>query len=159
MGVPWIETVHRPERELKMKLVPPSELDSLWEEAVMLLSRDENTMSYYDFTDMYVGVSKGYMQLWLFGDENAYIAAMVTELRQFPQDTIFHILHAGAVPATNALELLTFNELIEKWALAQGATISRIPCAREGWERKLSGLGYRKSGIVLDKKLEPLKEH
>jgi len=147
------------QRELKLLLVPLQELSSIWPTAVELLKQDAAGWEYMSFADIYVEICNERFQLWLFSDQNGAFACMVTELRHYPRALVMNIIHASALPSKDALELLTFHEMIEQWALKQGATGAQIPCGRRGWEKVLDEFGYEFAGIVLKKKLEPVKEH
>ena len=148
------------ERELGMHLVGTKQLNDYWSLAAGLLHRDASLFEYMTLADIYVEVCQGRYQLWLFSDEFETFACAVTELRIYPQTKVMNIIHASALPSKDAFDLIgTFYEMLEQWAMQQGATISQIPCGRKGWERVLKDFGYKFKGIVLQKQLVSVKEH
>ena len=147
-------------RELGMHLVGTKQLGDYWSLAAGLLHRDASLFEYMTLADIYVEVCQGRYQLWLFSDEFETFACAVTELRIYPQTKVMNIIHASAIPCKDAFDLIgTFYEMLEQWAMQQGAQISQIPCGRKGWERVLKDFGYKFKGIVLQKQLKPVKEH
>jgi len=147
------------EHELRMLLVEPQNLDAHWPLAVELLKRDPSDWAAMTMADIYIEIMRLRFQLWLFGDEFETYACMVTELRQYPRELIMNVIHASSLPSRDALDLLTFHELVEQWGWNQGATVIQIPCGRPGWKKVLREFDYEFAVIVLRKQLKPVKEH
>lgn len=87
------------------------------------------------------------MQLWVSYPEGMAVdACLVTRLENYPgQRVCILLLMAGKYE----WEMAQFLALVEEWAREAGASCVRL-LGRTGWERLLS---YRKTGIILEKKL------
>lgn len=158
MGTPGVENTPTFVQEYSMKLVGSADLDKFWPSITNILKREPQVLEYYDIPDIYILAKRGAIQLFVFSDQFELCACIVTEIRSYPRISVMNIITGAALPGHNALELTTFYELLENWGYNTGARLGQVPCARKGWVRILEPLGYEFAGVVLKKKLEPIKE-
>jgi hypothetical protein len=90
------------------------------------------------------------MALWLALSETEAIEALaITEIAAYPRITVCKLLACTGDDAALWVHLL---ESIEAWAKSRGCAAME-PVCRPGWERRLKPMGYRKTHVVLEKRL------
>ncbi len=76
-------------------------------------------------------------------------ALAVTEIAAYPRITVCRLLACTGDDAALWVDLLA---PIEDWAKSRGCAAME-PICRPGWERRLKPMGYRKTHVVLEKRL------
>jgi len=76
-------------------------------------------------------------------------ALLITEIAAYPRITVCRLLACTGDDAALWVDLLA---PIEGWAKSQGCAAME-PICRPGWERRLKPMGYRKTHVVLEKRL------
>jgi|TARA_Y100000289_G_C3929553_1_gene155552 hypothetical protein len=94
------------------------------------LERGQNTHLFSDIVD---SVKRGHMQFWPAED-----ACAVTEIIEYPRKKALHIFLAGG----NMETIVDMNESAEHFARLNGCTIMSV-AGRKGWQKILSGKGYK----------------
>ena len=134
-----------------LALVAPGDVNLAWAETRHLaewgLRRGDGS---HDLASLAAGVRAGTYQLWVVIDENGPKAVLFTEIVQWPRKKVCIIQYAAGAGALD--DLLLHVGKIEHWAVAQGCDGMMVP-GRDGWEPKLAGQGYRKTSIILEKRL------
>lgn len=103
----------------------------------------------YEPIDVLQNALCGRMQLWLVQDDDATYALAITEIVSYPRITVCKLLACTGEDAPRWVDLL---DEIEAWAKGQGCSVME-PICRPGWERQLKPMGYRKTHVVLEKRL------
>lgn len=103
----------------------------------------------YAIGDVALRLVQGRMQLWLGLDDNGPRVVVITEVTPYPLGTTCGIF---VCTGEGRADWLKYLGVIEEWARQLGC-VSMAHIAREGWARVLEPLGYRKTHVVLEKKL------
>ena len=120
----------------------PNEIDSVWSIAKPMLQRALDRGSNYSIDDLYAGLLKGEMQLFMWMDR----AALVTAIQTKEGQKFCLLLALGGDSMSIWFEQLPF---LEDWAKGQGAKEMRV-YGRPGWSRLT---GYDIEYVKLVKKL------
>lgn len=112
-----------------------TDLDSIWETVKPFIEQAlEESPNDYTSQDIYEAVLLRDMQLWVWKENEKIIAALVTELRDFPRKKICTlVLGAGA-----GLDIWKDDDAIFRWAKERGCHSVEI-FGRRGWGKALTG--------------------
>lgn len=136
-----------------MRLVAPApdELADLWP-----IIRDriasccKRSGGKYEPVDVLQNLINRRMDLWLAVDDaNAVQALAITEIVDYPRVKVCKLLAGTGDDAERWYRLI---DGIENWARSQGCGVFE-PICRPGWEKRFAALGYRKTHVVLEKRL------
>lgn len=85
------------------------------------------------------------MQLWGIEVEDCYVAAGLTQVIQYPVNTILEIVGWGGKDSENWLLLI---ERLALWGEMQGCTVVRA-IGRKGWTRLLKDYNFNGEKVVI----------
>lgn len=106
----------------------------------------------FDVIDICRALARGQWQLWIArAADGALRAVLLTRVVDYPRLRACEML--AAVGSEREETMLPFLADIEAWARAQGCVLMQ-PIARAGWEKALSPHGYRKTHVMLEKRLD-----
>ena len=92
---------------LQYMLVAPENLDHAWAHAVPLLEKGQGYLAeHLSLHDIYTAIGAGRMQLWLVNDTQEIFYAALTELIDYPQKRVLHIIYQGGTRMREALQFL-----------------------------------------------------
>jgi len=136
---------------VQLRAVTPPEIPDLWPQIRdRIASCCERSGGKYAPADVLRNLIASAMNLWIALDEdNAIKALLITEIAAYPRITVCRLLACTGDDAALWVDLLA---PIEGWAKSQGCAAME-PICRPGWERRLKPMGYRKTHVVLEKRL------
>ena len=126
--------------------VPCEDVEFIWSQVAPLLSKalDET----YTIDDIYKGLIKDRMQLFISWNDDRVESAVVTEIAQYPQSKVLRYFLAGGTNLENWLERI--QTIIEKFAKKENCTHLEV-AGRKGWVRKLKG--FKVKAYLLNKEI------
>jgi hypothetical protein len=104
----------------------------------------EHSDGTHNMADIRAGVANGHYHLW-----PGKHCASVTEVLQFPRRRVLNVFLSGG----DLEEILIMERDFCSWGRYLGCD-GIMMTGRDGWQRKLKNLGWRKQAIVLAKSLE-----
>ena len=144
----------RPTRQLL--LVLPELLPEVWPEVEHLFLENAQVWDeYYTLESIQYWLVKNTMQLWTLSDDEEYLLAWITELREYPKVTV---LNFPIILGSKLYDNLDLLDCVEMWARKQGATKSCV-FGRKGFLRALKPYGYEQKGVTLSKNISHMVEH
>ena len=126
--------------------VPSEDVEFVWSQVSHHLERalDET----YRIEDIYEGLKKDRMQLFISWNDNKVESAVVTEIAEYPQSKVLRYFLAGGTNLDNWLERI--QKVIEKFASKENCTHLEV-AGRKGWVRKLKG--FKVKAYLLNKEI------
>ncbi len=118
-----------------VNLIYPEHIPMVWPTSAPLLIKPiERSCGRLSVDSVYSWLMAGKFQLWVVREGNDTLAALVTEIRNYPTGLrTFNVMLLGGVFREKWLHL--WPELAN-WARAQGCTRAEL-VGRKGWERVL----------------------
>jgi hypothetical protein len=95
-------------------------------------------------------VVDGRFQCWAVGSANEIRAMALSQIVNYPAANVFQVLLLFGRDFFVMLDNL--QAAMEKFAAFNGCGVIEV-IGREGWEPKLRKIGFRKTGVVLEKEL------
>jgi len=122
---------------VSVNLVYPEHIPIVWPTAAPLLARPiDRSGGRLSVDSVYSWLAAGKFQLWMVREGNDTLAALVTEIRNYPTGLrTFNIMLLGGFSREKWLHL--WPEMAG-WAKAQGCTRAEM-VGRKGWTRALEG--------------------
>lgn len=128
----------------------PDTLASAWPILAPMLARVvERGHGEYTLRDVAVRVASEAWQLWTVVDSEQPVAAVVTELVQYPAKKIARVIMLGGQDFTRWKHLIS---TLEDWALYHDCVELEAWC-RPGMARKVEGIGFAPQHIMMVKSL------
>ena len=104
-----------------------NEIDSIWPKAKPLIKKALDMGSNYSLDEVYMGLCRSDMQLWMWGHD----AALVTSIQNSKGKCYCLLLALGGKALS---EWFQYFPLVENWARDEGAEEMRI-YGRRGWAK------------------------
>lgn len=150
------QSLTNPSNGVQYMLITPDNIERAWYLAAPLLEKGQAHLAeHMSFADIYQSLKENRMQLWLVNDAYEVFYMALTELTEYPQKRVLHIIYQGG---TRMQEALQFLDCVEHWAWRQGASSVEL-VARPAMKRVLKPFGYEEPGVYLTKNLRHIKEH
>ena len=122
--------------------IQASELGQFWPIAKPLIQKALDRGSDYSIDEVYMGLMRTEMQLWMWGDEAALVTAIQTDRGQ----KFCLLLACGG---TNMSDWFQYFPHLEAWAKSKGCDAMRL-YGRRGWARVT---GYKVCWTKMEKEL------
>lgn len=138
--------------EIKVSIVEPNQLASVWGQVKYWLEKGEKIFrGYYKPEHVFNAISTGQMQLWVGHTRGEVKIIMLTQLDFYPEGIqLRYVYIGGEVGSYRKIEHL-FGQS-EVWGIKHGAVRACV-IGREGWIKKLAKFGYHKKSVLLVKEL------
>ncbi len=142
---------------MHLRAVSPHELPDLWPDIRdRIAACCTRSGGKYAPADILQSLIAGPMQLWLAIDDEtvggragAIKALAISEIASYPRIKVCKLLACTGEDAGRWIELV---QSIEAWARSQGCGAME-PICRPGWERHLKPRGYKRTHVILEKRL------
>ena len=100
-------------------------------------------------------IKNGMFQAWLARDKDGPFLCMITELVEFPNKRILHLLQ---ISGTKSIGFSNYADVMESWAIQMGCTHIETEC-RDGFVPLLAKEGFEKRVVVMTKSLTDRRIH
>jgi hypothetical protein len=133
---------------LTLHSIAAETVPSLWEHVVGWLAPAIGmTQGCFEASDVLGALTEGRQQLWLLSRGDSAVAAVVTQIIQYPRRTVLFVPFMGGRDVLRGLG--TVMRELEAWAMAQGCDAVQAT-GRKGW---VKAGAFRQSGAMLWKDL------
>lgn len=137
--------------------IQPKSIELLWPLVKDLIQKPVNqNLGEFNIEDVYVWLVSGYMHLWIIGDEEEIVVAVVTEFVEYPREKRLRIVLAGGKKNNMDKWFDIFwdkDSKIHKFAKRNNVKRFEV-CGRDGWLRVLGKVGFKKFCTVLTREVE-----
>jgi hypothetical protein len=136
-------------RSCKVFLIEPDDIELVWDDVVPLIERAlQHAEGELIPEDIKTHLDKGDLRLWIALEDKKTIAAMVTEIIQYPRKKIVRVI---TLAGRNMNMWYDFLPMIEGYAISHGCS-SLEAWARKGMKRKLKDWKHSYDIITKDLK-------
>ena len=142
---------------MKFIKVEPQSVNILWPLVKDLIQKPVNqNLGEFNLEDVYNWLTNGYMHLWIIGNEEEILVAVVTEIVTYPRETRLRIVLAGGKKNNmNRWFDIFWDKDSEIHKFAKKNNVKRFEvCGRDGWLRVLAKVGFKKFCTVLTREVE-----
>ncbi len=142
---------------MKFIKVEAQSVNILWPLVKDLVQKpvDQN-LGEFNIDDVYNWLVSGYMHLWIIGNEEEIVVAVVTEFVEYPREKRLRIVLAGG--KKNNMDKwfdIFWDKDSEIHKFAKQNNVKRFEvCGRDGWLRVLARVGFKKFCTVLTREVE-----
>ncbi len=137
--------------------IQPQSIELIWPLVKDLVQKPVNqNLGEFNLEDVYNWLTNGYMHLWIIGNEEEILVAVVTEFVAYPRETRLRIVLAGG--KKNNMDKwfdIFWDKDSEIHKFAKRNNVKRFEvCGRDGWLRVLARVGFKKFCTVLTREVE-----
>ena len=137
--------------------IQPQSIELIWPLVKDLVQKPVNqNLGEFNLEDVYNWLTNGYMHLWIIGDEEEIVVAVVTEFVEYPREKRLRIVLAGG--KKNNMDKwfdIFWDKDSEIHKFAKKNNVKRFEvCGRDGWLRVLARVGFKKFCTVLTREVE-----
>mgnify|MGYP003119315890 FL=1 len=137
--------------------IQPQSIELIWPLVKDLVQKPVNqNLGEFNLEDVYNWLTNGYMHLWIIGNEEEILVAVVTEFVAYPRETRLRIVLAGG--KKNNMDKwfdIFWDKDSEIHKFAKKNNVKRFEvCGRDGWLRVLARVGFKKFCTVLTREVE-----
>lgn len=137
--------------------IQPQSIELIWPLVKDLIQKPVNqNLGEFNLEDVYNWLTNGYMHLWIIGNEEEILVAVVTEFVVYPRETRLRIVLAGG--KKNNMDKwfdIFWDKDSEIHKFAKRNNVKRFEvCGRDGWLRVLARVGFKKFCTVLTREVE-----
>jgi len=137
--------------------IQPQSIELIWPLVKDLVQKPVNqNLGEFNLEDVYNWLTNGYMHLWIIGNEEEILVAVVTEFVAYPRETRLRIVLAGGKKNNmNRWFDIFWDKDSEIHKFAKRNNVKRFEvCGRDGWLRVLARVGFKKFCTVLTREVE-----
>lgn len=137
--------------------IQPQSIELIWPLVKDLVQKPVNqNLGEFNLEDVYNWLTNGYMHLWIIGNEEEILVAVVTEFVAYPRETRLRIVLAGGKKNNmNRWFDIFWDKDSEIHKFAKKNNVKRFEvCGRDGWLRVLARVGFKKFCTVLTREVE-----
>ena len=137
--------------------IQPQSIELIWPLVKDLVQKPVNqNLGEFNLEDVYNWLTNGYMHLWIIGNEEEILVAVVTEFVAYPRETRLRIVLAGGKKNNmNRWFDIFWDKDSEIHKFAKKNNVKRFEvCGRDGWLRVLAKVGFKKFCTVLTREVE-----
>ena len=137
--------------------IQPQSIELIWPLVKDLVQKPVNqNLGEFNLEDVYNWLTNGYMHLWIIGNEEEILVAVVTEFVVYPRETRLRIVLAGGKKNNmNRWFDIFWDKDSEIHKFAKKNNVKRFEvCGRDGWLRVLARVGFKKFCTVLTREVE-----
>lgn len=137
--------------------IQPQSIELIWPLVKDLVQKPINfNLGEFNLEDVYNWLTNGYMHLWIIGNEEEILVAVVTEFVAYPRETRLRIVLAGGKKNNmNRWFDIFWDKDSEIHKFAKRNNVKRFEvCGRDGWLRVLARVGFKKFCTVLTREVE-----
>ena len=137
--------------------IQPQSIELIWPLVKDLVQKPVNqNLGEFNLEDVYNWLTNGYMHLWIIGNEEEILVAVVTEFVVYPRETRLRIVLAGG--KKNNMDKwfdIFWDKDSEIHKFAKRNNVKRFEVrGRDGWLRVLARVGFKKFCTVLTREVE-----
>ena len=137
--------------------IQPQSIELIWPLVKDLVQKPVNqNLGEFNLEDVYNWLTNGYMHLWIIGNEEEILVAVVTEFVVYPRETRLRIVLAGGKKNNmNRWFDIFWDKDSEIHKFAKRNNVKRFEVrGRDGWLRVLARVGFKKFCTVLTREVE-----
>ena len=137
---------------MKFIKIQPQSIELIWPLVKDLIQKPiDFNLGEFNLEDVYNWLTNGYMHLWIIGNEEEILVAVVTEFVTYPRETRLRIVLAGGKKNNmNRWFDIFWDKDSEIHKFAKKNNVKRFEvCGRDGWLRVLAKVGFKKFCTVL----------
>ena len=142
---------------MKFIKIQPQSIELIWPLVKDLVQKPiDFNLGEFNLEDVYNWLTNGYMHLWIIGNEEEILVAVVTEIVTYPRETRLRIVLAGGKKNNmNRWFDIFWDKDSEIHKFAKKNNVKRFEvCGRDGWLRVLAKVGFKKFCTVLTREVE-----
>ena len=137
--------------------IQPQSIELIWPLVKDLIQKPiDFNLGEFNLEDVYNWLTSGYMHLWIIGNKEEILVAVVTEIVTYPRQTRLRIVLAGGKKNNmNRWFDIFWDKDSEIHKFAKKNNVKRFEvCGRDGWLRVLAKVGFKKFCTVLTREVE-----